>query len=843
MNSSAAIVRIVRSLILLGAWSARLNADSNILSFNIASSAITCRNFSYAANDVITVNARLTAGSGGPPTSMTVSLPGRSSLNFSMNGSSSRGTTFTVNRSGSEAVCGTIYGWDRNDSATITVSRRTRPNITASPISFQGNGFLRYGYKSNSIPIASGESITVGLYYATINRSGITFDGTPLDVRTVSKNGNAAETFTVDHRGFRKPNPSWVTHLVVLSDVGNKLTEEDENDNTDTVKLPNLKPAKADRDGTDGSLDLAISYTPGEDDPSPTVKYRVGAKATNSVGDLSLYTPLVERAFRLGSATGSWTIPSSGYPLPAAQQNHFLAEVDPDNLVLESNEDDNAKTWQIDGIRGWQEIVQPFQSGNGIDFYRKPINGQTAYYLTVTRLRAANLRSSVVYLDGSRRADPVADHWPRMNGFNSLNYRLRFMVNGAFFSGGYSSAISTAIKFTNGLKVDGRVLSDRRDDYPASVIGFDGDQAAILPHSPATFASRWNNLIGVFNGSRVNMNVAGKSDQRTWVGFRDPVPGGGFQTMLTVTARDAEYREIIKELRPYGVEQVNQYELDGGSSTTLLVDGAQIFCGGYRCNPALGDAFHRLLSFTVPHMIAVFDTPQFPGVLRSSSSMPLPAEFDSRLESLYINAEDIERTTQQLSDAVVTLRIRTDGTVDALDYGAPQGWRKIETPKPIQGGFVCDGKIYLQPADGQEELVVSGLGEIHPATAAPASCHPRGGLRQGSVAAIVPSGTAPTTYLSFDGQVRQRMEDGQERTLRSHPYSMQMLGTERGILSIGSDGSLRFAGWETGPVTEIKTAGGCRQLVAIGTRRFAKCSTGIIEIDDRDSGVVVSEMR
>jgi hypothetical protein len=163
------------------------------------------------------------------------------------------------------------------------------------------------------------------------------------------------------------------------------------------------------------------------------------------------------------------------------------------------------------------------------------------------------------------------------------------VVNGTYFQNGFP--ISTEL--TLGLKRQGKVISlgvPSKIKPDVATFSFNQTSAAIEPYSKSTFNDpKQPDVIGVYDGTRKIVPTV--RDGRTWIGLRDKVSPGRYKTLLIFTSIDSTWDEADKGIKAFSPDKIAQ--LDGGWSTSLIVDGVKKIRGGS-------------LDRWIPHALAIY---------------------------------------------------------------------------------------------------------------------------------------------------------------------------------------------------------------------------------------------
>lgn len=841
--------RLIPALTLMVAATA-LPAQQTIAQISFSNVRQNCTSaVQVAKGDLIYLEADLRIGSGGPgPTTLAVTTRSGRSARLGAGNRSYR-ANYTAGNDSHEQLCGTIGNWDLDDSAVLSIKRGPRANINVKAITLSSaNQTVQFGYEVGSVALPNFGDPHLTLSYGAFQGGQWRLADPPLESRPIQRGANSREVFSVSYRSFG-PAPSGATHLVATI-RGADFAESNDNDDVDGFLLPKLKVLDVDRDGKTGKLNIKVDFTRGDDQYpllTPTLKVfsRDDANISGSIsGQVLLFSSLVTHA-----GINTWSVDPNDYRLPLGSNTRLYAVVDPAGSILQTDLADNSMLRPLDGISGWRLVSQT----PGVDVYYQRFGGQDPMFLSVSRLPNVRLVSQV----HRRNNVSFATHLAQWNILNSATQRVRLVINGTFFSPNVLLPAST-LRFTHGLKAsDGSGVNDTgaSADSTTSLLVFDGNRQGSLvgvrPHSASLF-SLFPDLVGVREGSRVPMDRNPFSDgavPRQWVGVRD-ASAIGYQTFLTLTSIGSnERRDLVKLLLPWGVPQNQQFELDGGGATSLMVPNV-IERTGLRGN--------RLAPSTLPHTIALVEDNRLttpPANVNSAQSRrpvaPTPEELLERVRQNWHSHREVVYTAAQAHNHQTTLRLRVDGSLDELSASAQNGWTRIMTNAGVRTIVSCRGEILAISNDGGTKVFRNGFFE-DAVFSAP------GPLRQlackDDIAfSLTESGTLfqridadwvelaeglldiAATQSAIIGRTRTGNLVFVNDTASTLPLTILIAEiAASGDTAVALDASGRLLSIGRSAIREI--ASNCRQIKAIGDGLFTQCHGQLFQINGSDTG-------
>jgi Phosphodiester glycosidase len=233
----------------------------------------------------------------------------------------------------------------------------------------------------------------------------------------------------------------------------------------------------------------------------------------------------------------------------------------------------------INNVQASTPIPSGFQlisQGTGVSVYRKNYTGGQPDYVTVVDLRYATLRNFTGWVSGTsveRRL--LRTFWNDAVSQDTPTRKSRVAINGTFFDP--NSNPYTGIAF--GLKADWWRMSY---GYNPSEFGlsntltfaFDSSygSSSIQPYSTQTFDAGIPNVVGGLVSSCCKSPSS--YTQRTLVGVRDDDGNGDSETVIFFSSNYATQYSAISVLSGFGAG--SKMLLDGGGSTGLIIDGADI---------------------------------------------------------------------------------------------------------------------------------------------------------------------------------------------------------------------------------------------------------------------------
>lgn len=200
----------------------------------------------------------------------------------------------------------------------------------------------------------------------------------------------------------------------------------------------------------------------------------------------------------------------------------------------------------------------------GVQVYRRD-NGLQSY-VTVLDISKGELQN----LTGEATADQKVGHrslleyWNIAQTKNNPQRRAKVVINGTFFSR-YNQPTDLAF----GLKSDDKLITYGYglQEFPGlnKTVAWDSGQIRIEPYAKATFDGKMPNVVGA-----LDVNAGKRKNQflpRTFIGSKG-------QQVFVFSSNYARQIDAVRTLQDFGAESIAM--LDGGGSTGLVVDGAEM---------------------------------------------------------------------------------------------------------------------------------------------------------------------------------------------------------------------------------------------------------------------------
>lgn len=226
---------------------------------------------------------------------------------------------------------------------------------------------------------------------------------------------------------------------------------------------------------------------------------------------------------------------------------------------------------------------KPYQ---GVRVYRK-LNADNTYdYVTIVDVRYGTLRNftgepSGTYYDMKVKRYKLDEFWRRAVSQNTSSRKAAVVINGTFF---YPGDNPTAISY--GLKADYWIMSLGFDRYARAYSGkirtfaFDTDygSSSIQTYNPDDGSIFWGPTPNVIGGLEIDANKEPSVvKQRTFVGVRDDDGDTRSETIIFFASRYATQSRAASVLGSFGAG--SKMMLDGGSSTSMYLNGQQVITG------------------------------------------------------------------------------------------------------------------------------------------------------------------------------------------------------------------------------------------------------------------------
>lgn len=763
-----------------------------------------------------------------------------------------------VSQGGSERMCGQMSGWDSGDVAHLTIRRHERPDYTVQKPVFVDRDTLSFGFRRMSGTNHSGRRVRLSLAFAR--------GGSPLKTvvdRTFEPN-SGGETVRVAWRDFGSP-PAGTTALLARVDPASEIPEGQESNNAATYVLPNLRAVTIDRDGTDGSLTIRTEVTRGDGFPPNTRPHMLAVASDDNRLSSSASTDI--RLFTGNATMGSATLEAQEYPLPRGSNRFVKLVLDPANEVLEASESDNGLVRQLDPLRDWSSVsTSPF-----VDVFQKRTNSTSRYIVTVVRLEGAQL-AQIAVDDRNVSFDYHVAQW---NAVSSSNYRTRAVVNGTFFTGhGGLPKQGAPVSFDYGLKVSNKVFSGWNQGGPNTSLftfspGTPGTAGIVDFRSTSRDNPQYPDLVGVLNGTRSFVSTNNDKNPLTWVGLRDAVGRGPqnesrFRVALFVTAlAPVLRRELVREMVKWGVPPGQLFELDGGGSTAVAVDGKKILEPRQR---------GLLPGTTLPHSIGIVEfsgrTLSLQSIDKSraatfaDSEPPALDELLARVRENFDSDHEVLTTQKQAVAGDSTFRLRDGGTLVRLDAASPGFTVPMEAPRLIDIAG-CSGRLFAVTSNGSliERASPSGwredasnVGEYE-AIACREEKTLIAGLRDGRVVSrgVADNGTWEALPALGDsirkvqwlqgalyavggsGKVWQLANNTTWVEVLPARHRYEPVLSEYGVLSLSSAGQLVLEPYSRGGLPRV-LVGDCTRVMMLGDVVYAACGGGVGRLSPDDTG-------
>jgi hypothetical protein len=666
-------------------------ADNEMESMTVRGSSRVCTaSVAIRRYDDMSIDVRLYAGPRGPRTSLQV-VPERVAGATLTNNNTAFSARYRAAADGAERVCVQFTGWDSDDYATVRIGRADRTNIVASGPTIASDGAVVFGYSANGPPVPGGDQILVALYFAKIERGRITPLGPALASAVVDHRASSGALYGVPRRDLRRP-PAGTTHLATIVDQSDLIPETLETDNAFSFRLPNLAPKKVDRNGRTGALDLVTTVAAGDfgyGSCCSTLRVTsipVNRRLLRDPEGLLLKEHMVSSA----DTVQQWR--ADQYPIPPASHSFLSASVDPDDLIIETNEDDNVLVHQLDRIEGFDVVT----ATPALDVYVK----KGEFYLAVFRLAEG---ATIVSSELNSSNTSIEDHWANLNRLNDGAHRLRVIVNGTFFGSSIIDQLAP-VDYTYGLKVNGVTSgtgtksSERRKFFT-----FGPGSAGILEPARDLFSQpSYRDLVGALDTDKIGRQTA---EFRNWIGLRQKSGSGSLgedvqQTVVSIVSLRRVYQTVVRdELKRWGVGDKRMLQLDGGSSTRFMLDGKR------RTTPKRPH---------IPHALGIFQPTRSPLSARisalSAQSGGLFAEAPEwgALGQSWLNALDGGGTKRQAFDTVATLRLGHDGVVVKGTSDPAFPWTAIPAEEAMASLTGCGEEIIAAGVSGRLYAFLNG---------------------------------------------------------------------------------------------------------------------------------------
>ena len=225
----------------------------------------------------------------------------------------------------------------------------------------------------------------------------------------------------------------------------------------------------------------------------------------------------------------------------------------------------------------------PYQ---GVRVYRKTNSAGTYDYVTIVDVRYGTLRNftgepSGTNYDMKVKRYGLSEFWNRAVRQNTTSRKAAVVINGTFF---YPLANPSGISY--GLKADYWIMSLGFDRYASAYSGkirtfaFDTKygSSSIQPYYPDDGSIFWGGIPNVVGGLDPTADKQPSvSKQRTFVGVRDDNRDGHSETIIFFASRYATQSRAASVLGSFGAG--SKMMLDGGSSTSMYVNGREVITG------------------------------------------------------------------------------------------------------------------------------------------------------------------------------------------------------------------------------------------------------------------------
>jgi hypothetical protein len=225
----------------------------------------------------------------------------------------------------------------------------------------------------------------------------------------------------------------------------------------------------------------------------------------------------------------------------------------------------------------------PYQ---GVRVYRKTNSSGTFDYVTIVDVRYGTLRNftgepSGTNYDMKVKRYGLSEFWSRAVRQNTTSRKAAVVINGTFFNPGVNP---TAISY--GLKADYWIMSLGFDRFASAYSGkvrtfaFDTTygSSSIQAYNPKDGSIFWGGTPNVVGGLDVTANKAPTVvQQRTFVGVRDDNWDTRSETIIFFASKYATQSRAESVLGSFGAG--SKMMLDGGSSTSMYVNGQEVITG------------------------------------------------------------------------------------------------------------------------------------------------------------------------------------------------------------------------------------------------------------------------
>jgi hypothetical protein len=225
----------------------------------------------------------------------------------------------------------------------------------------------------------------------------------------------------------------------------------------------------------------------------------------------------------------------------------------------------------------------PYQ---GVRVYRKTNSYGTYDYVTIVDVRYGTLRNftgepSGTNYDMKVRRYGLSEFWNRAVRLNTTYRKAAVVINGTFF---YPFDNPTGISY--GLKADYWIMSLGFDRYATAYSGkvrtfaFDTQygSSSIQSYNPDDGSIFWSGTPNVVGGLDPTADKQPSvSKQRTFVGVRDDNVDTRSETIIFFASKYASQARAVSVLDSFGAG--SKMMLDGGSSTSMYVNGQEVITG------------------------------------------------------------------------------------------------------------------------------------------------------------------------------------------------------------------------------------------------------------------------
>lgn len=225
----------------------------------------------------------------------------------------------------------------------------------------------------------------------------------------------------------------------------------------------------------------------------------------------------------------------------------------------------------------------PYQ---GVRVYRKTNSAGTFDYVTIVDVRYGTLRNftgepSGTNYDMKVQRYGLSEFWNRAVRQNTSSRKAAVVINGTFFNPGVNPA-----GISYGLKADYWIMSLGFDRYASAYSGkvrtFALDtnygSSSIQPYYPDDGSIFWGGVPNVVGGLDPTADKQPSvSKQRTFVGVRDDNSDTRSETIIFFASKYATQSRAASVLGSFGAG--SKMMLDGGSSTSMYVNGQQVITG------------------------------------------------------------------------------------------------------------------------------------------------------------------------------------------------------------------------------------------------------------------------